>query len=756
MEKTVQQTHERIEIPVDSEKEIDIANKMSNIENDTMMVNVTNKLPAKSKPSPLNEMRIELSDVCTLKQIRLSSTMEALGKEIFRPDAISEKKASFITSRPFSWLEAVRTYTESGNLKTRCEYSTKKEKSQDKISIIKIRVCFDGNKEAMISINCGTGLFSVKNTAVEEWIKKEFPKLQSSLKSTEVLLSDEASPNIPEKDITQDTSGDETVPADAGKNDSSAKTIKSSGKNAKNSSPEIVKIWTSWNDIWKSVSDVQASELWNNTEQIRTAVTSIESSLSTLSTRLSESIELSNDRFTKQENRIKDMDKLLDDKVSLFAKTLEDDFNKRIERLVRGTNDKVFHLKQQINSCRDDITGLAAKETASPDPNAGLCHRIDELTTRVDNINVEELKKDFTKLSDDTHIDFASLSVLERSVEKMQKESKDNDKETFSKFQKLQVQANRNQETLEVQSAEINALVRSSVQPDTDTFITPLQPGSNKDSVSSEDSGTQTKRVYTEEVIPESEVKMPEIAEAAEENKTPSHMAIKDDSTELLFVIDSNARYLNFRQLWTMKGTEILRCGTMFDVYNCLKGINKEYTNLKYFFLSVGTNDLEVKTPHQLFTSINQLVHKLNEVYPDLKFILSEVTPRMDHIDGRVKEANELLDQYARCHDNVFLVKNSNLRNPDNFFADGKHLKHAIIPRFASNIKRALRAAYGIKFDRRNHHQYPQQQQQQYREQPRRDLYENNRDFQQSFPASTEVIMQMLRRITQAFGYCGT
>ena len=173
-----------------------------------------------------------------------------------------------------------------------------------------------------------------------------------------------------------------------------------------------------------------------------------------------------------------------------------------------------------------------------------------------------------------------------------------------------------------------------------------------------------------------------------------------DDSTELIFIIDSNARYIDFRKLWTLKTTEIVRCGNMRDVYNYWSNNNKIYRNLKYVFLSVGCNDLVYKTPHQFFSSMNALVERLQLSFPGIKVILSEVTPRMDKIDERVIEANLLLRQFASGKADLFITKNSNLRNPEFYMADGIHLNHSIIPRFASNIKRALRAAYGITYQK--------------------------------------------------------
>ena len=68
----------------------------------------------------------------------------------------------------------------------------------------------------------------------------------------------------------------------------------------------------------------------------------------------------------------------------------------------------------------------------------------------------------------------------------------------------------------------------------------------------------------------------------------------------------------------------------------------------------------------------------------------------MDQVDKRVEEVNRLLHQFVQGKADFYITRNSNLRNPD-FYTDAVHLNHSIIPRFASNIKRALRAAHGMK-----------------------------------------------------------
>ena len=178
--------------------------------------------------------------------------------------------------------------------------------------------------------------------------------------------------------------------------------------------------------------------------------------------------------------------------------------------------------------------------------------------------------------------------------------------------------------------------------------------------------------------------------------------------------MDSNSRYIDFRKLWTLKTTDIQKKGTLKEVNKILD--TKVYTNLRYFFFSVGCNDVEYKSGVDVFIDIKKTAERIQSMYPDVKVIVSEVTPRMDSedLDKEVKECNELLNDFVKQSENTFIVRNSNLRDRKFFLDDGKHLKQNTIARFASNIKWALRRAYGIKWtnyttnttDRRYNNQY--------------------------------------------------
>ena len=244
--------------------------------------------------------------------------MEDLGREVFRTDAIIEKKASFITSRPLEWIEAIRKYVDTEHLNTRCEISRKKEKLKkielEKISIIKTRICYNGNKEALVSVNCGNGLLRVTTLSIAEWIKNEFPKIKSFLKpciSSEISkeadvmaesVSSSESENTHQPSISIEDEESEESKVEHEKKDEKPKTKKGIEKCL---STEIHEIKSNLAEIRKSVDDIESKELWLKVEQIRNAANNIETSLSDLSKRFSDSLENTENRFVQQDNLIK-------------------------------------------------------------------------------------------------------------------------------------------------------------------------------------------------------------------------------------------------------------------------------------------------------------------------------------------------------------------------------------------------------------------------------------------------------------------
>ena len=179
-----------------------------------------------------------------------------------------------------------------------------------------------------------------------------------------------------------------------------------------------------------------------------------------------------------------------------------------------------------------------------------------------------------------------------------------------------------------------------------------------------------------------------------ESQNLQSQQIQKQHNVELLVCIDSNRRYIDWRKFWTLKGTEKRFCGNLDELENFIRQENKIDT-LKNILIHIGVNDLDQNEAEQVFEKIKSITTLVEEKYKDINIILSEITPRNDYLDTQVIKCNSLINEYYINKDRVFIAKHDNLRK-EYFFMDNKHLTSNITPRFVSNLKIALRKAYGI------------------------------------------------------------
>ena len=183
----------------------------------------------------------------------------------------------------------------------------------------------------------------------------------------------------------------------------------------------------------------------------------------------------------------------------------------------------------------------------------------------------------------------------------------------------------------------------------------------------------------------------------AEDNKTVSNNIHSNETRTsqndcvagLLICIDSNSRYIDFRKLWTLKGSVRK---FIENLYELKKSILNEKTlkSVKHILINIGVNDLDSKSGSDVFAELKGIIEVTRSKYPGISIILGEITPRADNKDDEVKLGNNLINDWAKKQVDVFLAKHSNLRDPDwTMFKDTKHITCDAIPRFASNLKRA-------------------------------------------------------------------
>ena len=119
-------------------------------------------------------------------------------------------------------------------------------------------------------------------------------------------------------------------------------------------------------------------------------------------------------------------------------------------------------------------------------------------------------------------------------------------------------------------------------------------------------------------------------------------------------------------------------------------------TDVKYFLISVGTNDIDTKNPEDIINEYIEIVDLLRTKYPGIKIIINELPPRKVNHDDKTKKMNELLRDLSCMNNFIFVASQQSLRDDiSRTMYDDKHVHRRAIGLFAGSIKRALRRAYG-------------------------------------------------------------
>ena len=157
--------------------------------------------------------------------------------------------------------------------------------------------------------------------------------------------------------------------------------------------------------------------------------------------------------------------------------------------------------------------------------------------------------------------------------------------------------------------------------------------------------------------------------------------------------MDSNQKFIDQRKLWTINGTSWNVCSRISNVDRLFE-VNK-YSELEYVLISTGVNDIDYFPGCIVHDKIIKVVNVIKGKCPNIKIIVSHVTPRKDELHAEVKICNEMMNKSISRLDNVFLVIHENLNY--SMLYDNKHIKKESIRHFARNIKVALRKAYGMR-----------------------------------------------------------
>ena len=532
----------------------------------------------------------------------------------------------------------------------------KKQKKIDKVSILKAHLSFQETKQVFLSLNFNTGVLSVKNKDFKTWVSDEFP-----------LVSCHVNPITEEGINTQEVK--ETTVEELGKKGEEEE------KNEKKDKKDDQKI-----DDQKK--DEEVTNIWEAIDGLKNAMKSIEMGLVKLTERMDAQDDMLKDFVTVQDNKRKCLDKKLDDKICVFKETIEKSTEADLLKVKNELNNKVVFVKLSLGKLTNEIENKFNSFTPpAPHVDPNTHGRLLHLENRVG--SVSKFEEDLNKLDEHYTAQFSEISDQINSKIKDAVEAQ------------ISLLPSRT-------TTEATAPIRHI--PDCNSLAVNTTNAISDSSAENIDNGRQQPH------------------EELERNRVIDKKAAEpryDNETIIIMCMDSNSKHLDRRRLWDLDGTEFQRCGDLEEV-NVHIDRNVKFSKLQYFFISVGVNDIDTKDGEEVFDEMKNTIVKLKNKHPNIKVIISEITPRMDERDSEVIIANSLLNEFVKESNDLFITKNGNLRKKK-FFVPGdcKHLRIECIARFAANIKYSLRAAYGRKkYDGSWH---PQHQQQHHRQptQPR-------------------------------------
>ena len=325
----------------------------------------------------------------------------------------------------------------------------------------------------------------------------------------------------------------------------------------------------------------------------KSSIKTIEVSVAQINSRIKQNQECCDDMFAKIEKKFLSLEKIVDDKINTYYNEAEKSTKTQIITTTKNLDNKVGSLKQLFNNFKDTMDMKLTKNDEV---------KIDEGKMVTINNKISKLEEVIAQIN---------IDVVFNYLKTLKKEYNETTKQINEKIKWIEAHfvTHRHQSTL----SELNKNAETHTMHLNQTYMGP------------EANSTLNSRSVNNDTQPKY-----------------GNTNIANGEINLMICLHPNRRYLNFRRLWSIKGTRIKSCGNLKEVIDTINDLDAS-SNLKYFLMNVGCNDLEVRSPNLLFTSIRETLQNLREKFPGIIIILCEVTPRCDILDVQVKEVNSMI-----------------------------------------------------------------------------------------------------------------
>ena len=166
--------------------------------------------------------------------------------------------------------------------------------------------------------------------------------------------------------------------------------------------------------------------------------------------------------------------------------------------------------------------------------------------------------------------------------------------------------------------------------------------------------------------------------------KTTSQEIIQNANDSLLFLCDSNGKYLRLSILFPKHEVSYERCPTLKSAIEFINIINP-CQKPSIILFHTATNDVEDTAT--TIKDISALISTTSEKFPTSRNIFSSLLPRKDELNESVQEVNRLLHNTV-LPQNVQIIDHTQIINSDKVILhDNKHLNRNGVALFERNLK---------------------------------------------------------------------
>ena len=553
--------------------------------------------------------------------------------------AKSRKSVGFVTSRPVRWAMAFETYL-STIASSHCRWRYKQD--SNRYTFAHLLLFYDNTKKVEISIQFSSGSIVVNGEHFKHFVEIEFPKVRDIFEH----LTDCPDEKEPEEVLND---------------------------NFKEVNSSIDLLWQKL-EGFESAMDVQDKVTQSIIGRCQTTELKLKSHDDSIPSFVTDAMLLI-------------VERKLDEKISVFMETTLEEVEKLLDATSKSLKSSLNTLRTTVRQVQDECLKKEGEQKESQNDNDTVQSQIEIDLSNVDPEKLKsvlDLEQETRQIAKDEIEKSGILTLLDKGTEETSAEEVDDSLST-----KVRVIEGRLQEFQE------GAVTIASTTYDQKLTGFERQLKTIQDNLASIGPSTHP-TTFDIPADARSQLNNSKPHQPPPPPQSSYQPNTADEKLDLLICFDSNWQHVDRRKLWKVNGSELKRCGTLFDVSRVIT--SSSIKQLLHLLLHVGTNDLDNKDHKQVFGELELLLEAIRLKFPGISIVISELLPRNDHRDAEVKLFNQVLMDYVLNHQDVTIARHHNMRDPGySMFYDEKHIKDTAVSRFSANLIRALLKSYKIK-----------------------------------------------------------